>query len=148
MILKNFKVGWINHSLGMAKIIGHNNHLSNLARRYKNRVISLSILYPIGFCLALLVPQTVPAVSIDLALMTIKLVKLSSRYIKYKKGIMGEIEVEKALKALDDSYVIINNVRLPNGNGNIDHVVVGPTGIFAIETKNIRGSFICEGRSV
>ena len=132
-------------SVGMVRVIGHNDHLSKIARKYRNRLILALMLYPPALALALLYPQIIPAVAIGLALITAKLVKLSSKYIKYKKGIKGEIKVEKALSKLDNSYILINNVRLPNRNGNIDHVVVGPTGVFAIETKNIRGNFICEG---
>jgi len=34
---------------------------------------------------------------------------------------------------------------LAGQHGNIDHIVVGPSGIFAIETKNYSGSVICYG---
>ncbi len=129
----------------MVRVIGHNYHLSRITSMYRNRIIIISLFYPSALILALLCPQIVPAVALGLAVATAKLVKLSSKYIKYKKGIRGEMEVGKALSKLDDSYILINNVRLPNKNGNIDHVVVGPTGVFAIETKNIRGNFICEG---
>ncbi len=129
----------------MVRVIGHNHHLSKLVNKYRNKMIITSALYPPALALAILYPQIIPAVAIGLSLTTVKLVKLYGKFIKYRKGIRGEIEVEKALKALNDSYVLINDVRIPNANGNIDHVVVGPTGVFAIETKNIRGNFVCEG---
>jgi hypothetical protein len=32
-------------------------------------------------------------------------------------------------------------VNIPKGKGNIDHLVIGPTGMFLIETKNYSGFF-------
>ena len=46
----------------------------------------------------------------------------------------GELEVERILKQLPDEYLIIADLLKPSG-GNIDFVVVGPTGIFALEVK-------------
>lgn len=36
-------------------------------------------------------------------------------------------------------------MKLPGQRGNIDHVVVGPSGVFVIETKNYSGSVMCYG---
>ena len=42
--------------------------------------------------------------------------------------------------ALSDDYSLFNDVRVKSiSGGNIDHVVVGPTGVFVIETKNYKG---------
>lgn len=132
-------------SLGMARVIGHNDHLSKLARTYRDKAIVLALVYPISVALSILNPLTIPlSVGIS-ALASYKLWKVAGKLIKYRKGLKGEIRVEEVLKGLNDGYVIFNNVKLPNGNGNIDHVVIGPTGVFAIETKNIRGNFVCEG---
>jgi hypothetical protein len=57
---------------------------------------------------------------------------------KWRKGAVGECMVADALGALSDEYSVINDVTTPSGN--LDHVVVGPTGVFAIETKNWRGT--------
>ena len=46
---------------------------------------------------------------------------------------------------MDNQYALINDVSFQDGSGNIDHVVLGPTGIFAIETKNQRGWIECNG---
>lgn len=39
---------------------------------------------------------------------------------------------------LPDDFVVVNDVRL--GFGNIDHVVIGPTGVHVIDAKNWAGS--------
>lgn len=64
--------------------------------------------------------------------------------LSWKKGAKGENLVAKSLNTLPKDYFVFNDVNLPDGRGNIDHVVVGPKGIFAIETKNLSGSFIVE----
>ncbi|QZA33268.1 nuclease-related domain-containing protein [Hydrogenibacillus sp. N12] len=53
------------------------------------------------------------------------------------QGAEGEQRVEKILSSLPDTYVVFHDLPCPAGN--IDHIVVGPTGIFVIETKSHRG---------
>lgn len=59
------------------------------------------------------------------------------------KGYFGEIIIRILLKFLDkDKYLVINDVMIPNSDGNtaqIDHIVVSTYGIFVIETKNYNG---------
>lgn len=57
------------------------------------------------------------------------------------KGENGEKTVSKRIEGLPKGYYIFDNVTIPNGKGNIDHLVIGPTGIFLIETKNYSVSF-------
>ncbi len=66
-------------------------------------------------------------------------------YLNYSKGLQGEQVIIEALQTLPDSYYLINDVNLPKGYGNIDHVVLGTNGIFIIETKNFEGEIRCEG---
>jgi hypothetical protein len=67
-------------------------------------------------------------------------------------GALGEQKVVKALKSLSDDYFLINNfdisfypsIHYRQENTTIksiqiDHILVGPTGLFLIETKNWSG---------
>ncbi|HZD17497.1 MAG TPA: nuclease-related domain-containing protein [Actinomycetota bacterium] len=55
-----------------------------------------------------------------------------------RKGAIGEETVGRALAELEaEGFRVIHG--LDTGRGDIDHVVVGPTGVFAIETKAWRG---------
>ena len=99
----------------MVRVIGHNDHLSKLVNKYRNRIIVISALYPPALALAILCPQVIPAVAVGLSLTTVKLVKLCGKFIKYRKGMRGEMEVEKALKALNDSYVLVSYPALKGG---------------------------------
>ncbi|MGH2682711.1 MAG: nuclease-related domain-containing protein [Actinomycetota bacterium] len=59
--------------------------------------------------------------------------------LPHLKGVRGEQSVGKILEVLDDRYRVLHGID--TGRGNVDHVVIGPTGVFAIETKNVRGRF-------
>src|SRR3989344_2294368 len=66
-------------------------------------------------------------------------------YTNYQGGLEGEDLVVQHLQNLNDDYFLINDVKLPDSRGNIDHVILGPNGIFVIETKNYSGQLICNG---
>ena len=67
------------------------------------------------------------------------------RWGNWQDGKAGELAVTDALKALPDQYVVLNDLMLPDGRGNVDHLVIGPNGIFVIETKNYSGCVSCWG---
>lgn len=54
-------------------------------------------------------------------------------------GLWGQNRLTEVLARLDDDYVLLNNLSLPGRADDVDHMVVGPNGIFALETKNHRG---------
>ena len=60
-------------------------------------------------------------------------------------GKRGELAVTRALSGLPDDYVLLNDLLLPKGRGNIDHFLIGPNGLFVIETKNYATNMKCEG---
>ena len=64
---------------------------------------------------------------------------------QYKKGKTGETLIEETLEGLSDNYYLVNDVMLPESYGNIDHIILGPNGIFVIESKNYDGKIICNG---
>jgi hypothetical protein len=60
-------------------------------------------------------------------------------------GLSGERHVGQVLaRELPQDYVLINGLALPRGAGDIDHLVVGPTGVFLLETKTMAGTIVCE----
>lgn len=71
------------------------------------------------------------------------------KYPSYRAGIIGERKVTRTLaRALSNEYSMFNDVNLESvTRGNIDHIVVGPTGIFVLETKNYRGRISYYGDS-
>lgn len=86
--------------------------------------------------------------------------QINERYSKEKEaGNIGESKVNYALKWLDrnysiierkskDSYgndcILIQNSEFNNMSQEFDHIVIGPTGIFLIETKNYSGKLVID----
>ena len=60
-------------------------------------------------------------------------------------GMRGELAVTKALQSLPDEYALLNDLMLPGAHGNIDHFLIGPNGLFVIETKNYSANVKCDG---
>lgn len=59
----------------------------------------------------------------------------------WRRGAEGERVVADLLESeLPDGYHVFNDVRFPGRTANIDHLVVGPTGVFVLNTKNWRGT--------
>jgi len=61
------------------------------------------------------------------------------------KGAKGEKLVGKYLKKLPSGYTYFNDIDLPGRWGNIDHIIIGPNGIFVLETKNLGGFYVVDG---
>ena len=64
----------------------------------------------------------------------------------WNKGIKGGYIVANYLNQLPEDYSVFNDVKFPGSYGNLDHIVIGPNGIFVIETKNYKGFFIIEDK--
>ena len=62
-----------------------------------------------------------------------------------RKGVQGEESVAWELSYLSHEFLLLNDLMLPGSKGNLDHVVVGPTGVFIVETKNYSGMYACYG---
>jgi hypothetical protein len=58
---------------------------------------------------------------------------------RLQRGILGEEAVADALAGLPSSYWVLHGVS--TGHGDVDHIVIGPTGVFALETKAWEGTF-------
>jgi hypothetical protein len=54
-------------------------------------------------------------------------------------GGRGEASVPDLLGRLSDEYFLVNDVILPYYRGTVDHVLIGPFGVMAIETKRWPG---------
>jgi hypothetical protein len=68
--------------------------------------------------------------------------------LKFRKGINGEECVYYELHKLPNGYSVFQDVQIPNRIDNIDFVVLGPTGIFSIEVKNVKGLISFDGKNL
>jgi hypothetical protein len=62
------------------------------------------------------------------------------RLANFLKGAKGEEWVAHELAFLSSKHTVFNGLRLGGGKQNFDHIIVGPAGVFVVETKNWRGS--------
>jgi hypothetical protein len=68
----------------------------------------------------------------------------ADREAQQHMGRSGEQQVRATLATeLPEDYVLLNGLTLPRGAGDVDHLVVGPSGLFVIETKTMSGSIVC-----
>ena len=58
----------------------------------------------------------------------------------WRRGYEGERVVGELLETdLPDKFHVFNDRHFPGLKANIDHIVIGPTGVFVLDTKNWRG---------
>jgi len=63
---------------------------------------------------------------------------------RIQAGLAAEDRVVRTLaRQLPNGYVLINSLALP-GSGDVDHIVIGQSGIFVLETKAYTGEMVCE----
>jgi hypothetical protein len=60
-----------------------------------------------------------------------------------RKGAAGETLVSLTLESFPAEFYVINDLTTPFGN--LDHIVIGPTGVFILDTKNVRGVVTADG---
>ncbi|UTF50635.1 NERD domain-containing protein [Desulfomicrobium sp. ZS1] len=68
--------------------------------------------------------------------------KLKKRISDADTGAKAEKAVAEALQELPDDYYVFHDLEFPGFN--IDHVVLGPNGIFLVETKSQKGNITQE----
>lgn len=65
----------------------------------------------------------------------------------WQAGAWGEQETAKALKPLErEGWIVLHD--LPAGVGNIDHVIVGPAGVYLLDSKRLAGSITVDDMGV
>lgn len=73
-----------------------------------------------------------------------KLDVLEIKRASMQRGAAGETQIGGILANFPDGFYIING--LTTSFGDLDHVVVGPTGVFVLDTKNWRGVVAADGK--
>jgi Nuclease-related domain len=66
---------------------------------------------------------------------------------KWKRGADGERQTARALRGLSEGgWCAVHDKT--TGRGNIDHVAVGPSGVFLLESKNLSGTIQIDARGL
>ena len=69
-----------------------------------------------------------------------KAARLQRAAALWERGAEGEVAVARALEALPDGWVVLHDLAWPGrARANLDHVVVGPGGVFVVDAKNWSG---------
>jgi hypothetical protein len=67
----------------------------------------------------------------------------STRRARLDAGLQGQRQLARTLSVLSDDYYLVNNLELPGRSDDVDHLLVGPNGVFALETKHHSGRIYC-----
>ncbi|HZF01582.1 MAG TPA: nuclease-related domain-containing protein [Methylomirabilota bacterium] len=70
--------------------------------------------------------------------------KIEKERMAMRKGATGENVVAQILKDFPESFCVINGLTTPFGD--LDHVVIGPTGVYVLDTKNWKGVVSADGK--
>lgn len=66
--------------------------------------------------------------------------RLPREALFWERGAHGERKTAEQLDRLaDHGFVLLYDRLVPGGRGNIDALAIGPSGVFVIETKNLKG---------
>lgn len=66
--------------------------------------------------------------------------RLNKRAVLFEQGAEGEAETARVLATLPPGWTVLHDLRWPGRRlANVDHVVIGPSGIFVIDSKNWTG---------
>lgn len=60
--------------------------------------------------------------------------------LSWGKGALGEEALGTTLRRLPDSWTCVHDRHIDRSEFNVDHVVVGPAGVFTLNTKNLGGN--------
>ena len=67
----------------------------------------------------------------------------------WSRGAEGEVVLAEAMGPLSaDGYYHLDDRRLPGSEANLDHVLIGPAGVFVIDAKNWSGQLRVDGKSL
>lgn len=64
---------------------------------------------------------------------------LDAERTAWYRGALGEAAVGRLLHGLPDGWAVLHAVPVGKGDADIDHVVIGPGGVFTVNTKNHSG---------
>lgn len=84
----------------------------------------------------------------DPSLRSEKRVELHQDAWSWYQGALGEIEVGELLRGLGPEWFVRHSVPIGAGTKDVDHLIIGPGGVFAINTKHHAGASVWVGDHV
>ena len=66
--------------------------------------------------------------------------RLSSDAVAWRRGAAGERRTARLLHPLErHGWAVLHDLAIPGSRANLDHLVIGPGGVFVIDSKQYRG---------
>lgn len=113
-------------------------------RRRRPRILALGAGVAIVGLLVLTVSPVWGALVllIDLVIVTSALYTVLNSITAWQTGAEGELRTGQLLEPLEaEGFRILHDRKIPGSrSANIDHIVIGPPGIYVVETKSLGGS--------
>jgi hypothetical protein len=70
----------------------------------------------------------------------------SSEAIAWRRGAAGERRTARLLGPLEQlGWVVLHDLAVPGSRANVDHLAIGPGGIFVVDSKQYRGRLQLDG---
>ena len=87
---------------------------------------------------------------LDLILVMSALFNTPNSITAWQIGADGEVRTGRLLETLEaDGFRILHDRKIPGArSANIDHIVIGPPGIYVVETKSYKGSLQIRGNEI
>lgn len=68
---------------------------------------------------------------------------------RWARGAAGEVVTAAMLESLPRKrWVVLHDLALPGSRANVDHLVIGPTGVWVVDTKAYRGRVVARRRQI
>jgi len=72
--------------------------------------------------------------------------KPSPDAVAWRRGAAGEQRTARLLAGLErQGWVVLHDLAIPGSQANLDHLVIGPGGVFVIDSKHYRGRLQLDG---
>ena len=121
-------------------------------RRRRPRILAFGAVFAVGGVVVLLTVSPLwggVVLLFDLVLVTSALFATPNSITAWQTGAEGELRTGRLLEPLTaEGFRILHDRKIPGSRANIDHIVIGPPGIFVVETKSLGGSLQIRGNDV
>jgi len=65
--------------------------------------------------------------------------RVSAETTAWRRGVKGEQRTARRLRRLGRGWTVFHDLTIPGSHANADHLVIGPPGVFLIDSKRYRG---------
>lgn len=142
----------------MAKVLGESGRYvtEQAVKKYRNQLLAIYIFgsvaaFLLGYMFGKWSQPYITVMSVASLVIFPIVIKRLNRFIEkhekerlnFRKGAVGEAVIGHILNNFPEDFYVIHDIT--TSFGNIDHVVVGPTGAYIIDTKNWKGVVEADG---